>query len=516
MNMRPGVAGSRLCRGAPGLLLTLAALPAAAQVAPLTYQNLFFDQASNAHTGNYLALDAGLVYTDNASFGANGSGDTLAELGLIGNAAQSSSLFDYHVDSDIALVKYLHGSYRTEPTGYFDGGMQLKLVPELFSWLARETYTQLQIDPYSPVTPDNLENVNYLTTGPRFMLHPTLRTAATLDLEYSYMDSASQSPLYVNITNHRYGADLKIERAFSSASSLYLKGKYEKVFFNDQVDNHNFSLGEGVLGYHLQDARTDVNLSGGYTTVSVYDLLAPTPRVPVLRGPDVWAPPSDAMLLQADTALAATAQASPQAETFGGANWQITLARLITPNQRVALIASRQLVDPVAEFQLGFDSPVPTIVPQQLAVGDPYTAREYGADWRFVMARTSIDVGALYTSQRFELLPTDNRNLRDVNALFARQLTAVLNWEIGVRYDHEDVIGGPSFNATEELTDLRWQIADRVGLRFIYAHTSYNSVNTNQVGITVSYRVVGAAPSAAPSALLPISPMSTQSTPLTR
>jgi hypothetical protein len=509
MNMRPGAPGSHLFRGASGLLLTLAALPAAAQVAPLTYQSLFFDQASNAHSGNYLAADAGLVYTDNASLGANGSADTLAELGLIGNAAQVSPLFDYHLDSDIALVKYLHGSYPTEPTGYLDGGAQLKIVPGFFAWIGRETYTQLQIDPFAPVTPDNLENVNYLTTGPRFTLHPTLRTSATLDLLYSYMDSASQSPLYVNITNHRYGADLKIEQAFTSTSSLYLKGKYEKVYFNDQVENHNFTLGEGILGYHLHDGRTDLDLSGGYTRVDAYDLLAAAQRVPVSHIADVAElAQSDAVLLQA---YATAEPAPPPAETYSAPDWGFTLSRLITPSQRVALTASQQLVDPITLFQLGFDSPVPTIVPEQLAVGEPFTNREYGADWRLQASRTSIDISVLYASQRFQLTPVYNRDLKDVNALLARQLTAVLNWDIGVRFDHEDPNGGRSFNDTQGLTDLRWQIGERLGLRFIYAHTAYGGISDNQVGVLVSYRLIGAAPGVAQPALLPISPMSTQS-----
>jgi hypothetical protein len=512
MIMRPRRGSRSHCRGALGVWLALAAVPAAAQVAPLTYQNLFFDQASNAHSGNYLAADAGLVYTDNASIAASGSADTLAELGLVGNAAQQGPRLDYHVDSDIALVKYLHGSYPTEPTGYFDGGAQLKIVPGWFSWIGRETYTQLQIDPFVPVTPDNLENVNYLTTGPRFTLRPTLRTTVTLDLVYSYMDSASQSPLYVNITNHRYSADLKIERAFTSTSSLYLKGKYEKVYFNDQVDNHNFSLGEGILGYRLHDGRTDLDLSGGYTRVDAYQLLAAAQRVPVQHVADVAEfPQTDAVLLQADAAFPPADPAPPPDETYSAVDWGFTLSRLITPSQRVALTASQQLVDPITLFQLGFDSPVPTIVPEQLVVGEPFTNREYGVDWRLQASRTAIDVGVLYASQRYQLMPVYNRDLKDANALLARQLTAVLNWDIGVRFDHEDLTGSRSFNATQALTDLRWQIGERLGLRFIYAHTSYSGISDNQVGVTVSYRVIGAAPSAGQPALLPISPMSTQS-----
>ena len=300
MDRRPETRSRPRYRGALGLWLTLAALPAAAQVAPLTYQSLFFDQASNAHSGNYLAADAGLFYTDNASFGANGSGDTLAELGLVGNTAEEGPRLSYHLVSDIAVVKYLHGSFPTEPTGYLDGRADLKIVPGFFSWIARETYTQLQIDPFTPVTPDNLENVNYLTTGPRFTLRPTLRTTVVLEGVYSYIDSKapSGSPEFVDISNHRYGGDLKIERALTSTASTYIKGSYEKVDFVDQLNNNNFTVAKGVAGYHLVDGRTDLDISGGYTRVRAFD-------VPVTVESDIG-------VIERS-----------QTETFGAANWAL-------------------------------------------------------------------------------------------------------------------------------------------------------------------------------------------------
>jgi hypothetical protein len=104
-----------------GLVLALAALPAAAQIGPLTNQNLFFDQASSARRGNYLEADTGLIYSDNVTRVQNGSGDTLALLGLVGNASREGPRLDYRLASDLALVKYLHSNYQTQPFGYLDG-----------------------------------------------------------------------------------------------------------------------------------------------------------------------------------------------------------------------------------------------------------------------------------------------------------------------------------------------------------------------------------------------------------
>ena len=75
--------------------------------------------------------------------------------------------FDYHLDSDIALVKYFNGAYETQPFGYFDGFGEFKIFPGTLSWIGRDTFTQLVIDPFQPATPDNLETINYVTTGPQ-------------------------------------------------------------------------------------------------------------------------------------------------------------------------------------------------------------------------------------------------------------------------------------------------------------------------------------------------------------
>ena len=479
MSLRPAAGSRPWYRRAFGLGLALAALPAAAQVSgPLTGQSLFFNQASNAHIGNYLAVNAGLLYTSNAQFAANGTGDTLATLGLIGDVAREGTRLDYHLDSDVALLKYLSGSFGTQFTGYLDGEAALKIVPGFFSWIARETYTQLQIDPYTPATPANLENLNYITTGPRFMLRPTLRTSVTLDGLYSYVSSSSSAPQFVNLDSNRYGGNLTVDRAFSETSSLYIKGSYQKVDFKDQVDNNNFSIADAEGGFRLHGGRTDFNVSGGYSRIQVEDVLVPV-----------------------DTILGTVER--PETQTFSGAIWSFNLSRLITPSNRVSLYANQQFTDPAAGFRLGFDQPVPVIAPTQFAAGNPYQSRDYGADWRFETLRTSIDVSFLAARVRYVVnnanTDTSDHNAKVASVLFARQLSPVLNWDVGGMYSHTDFSnvqpsisnGQTTVKVTTALTDLRWRVGERVSLRFLYAYTAQLGIHANQVGITASYALTG-------------------------
>jgi hypothetical protein len=473
-----------------GLLLALVALPAYAQIGPISSQNLFFDQASNAHRGNYLEAEGGLIYTDNVDLTRGGPGDTLAMLGLLGATSGDRPHFDYRLASDIALVKYLHSSFQTHPFGYADGSADLKIVPGFFSWTGRETYTQALIDPLLPGTPDNLESLNYVTTGPRFTLRPTLRTTITVNGSYSYVNSSSKSPLYVNIDDHRYAGDITLSRAFTNTTSVYITGSTEKVEFTDQVKNTNFRHDQALAGLRVADARTLLELSGGYTKLHEVALTT----VQTIRGP----------------------RPVPQNQIPSGATWQVQLSRLISPTQRVSLHAVKQVTDAANLFRLSVDQPVPTTVANRIVSGQPFTHREFGATWRIEANRTSLEVNVLDVSERYRATPGSNRDVKDVSALLARQLSPVLNWDIGAAYDHSDYAVGGSLDTVNAITSLRWRLGERVGLRFIYAHTtlSPHGYSDNQVGVTASYALTaaGQAGSQAPAApaLQPTSPMSAQ------
>ena len=476
MNRRRGTGplarGHRLI----GFLLALAALPAAAQIGPLTSQSLFFDQASNAHRGNYLEADTGLIYTDNVTRVQNGSGDTLALLGLVGDVSRVGPRLDYRLTSDIALVKYLRSDYQTQPFGYLDGTGDLWIVPGFFSWTGRETYTQTVIDPFVPVTPDNLESLNYVTTGPRFTLRPTLRTTLTLDGTYSYLNSSSKSPLYVNIDNHRYSGDVTLSHALSNTSSAYITGSHDKVEFTDQADNNNFRQDQALVGFKVAGARTVLDLSGGYT--KLHESVLAT--VQTIRGP----------------------RELPQSQTPGGAVWRAELSRQISPSSRLSLHAVKQVTDAANMLRLNLDQPVATTAAYRLTTGDPFTDRELGATWRFAAARTSFTLGYLDMRERYKIHPASDRNLKDASALLGRRLSPVLNWDIGAEYERQEFAFGGSSNTVNAITSLRWQIGRQLGLRFLYAHSALtpHGYTENQVGVTASYAFIeGTEPASSPA-----------------
>jgi hypothetical protein len=468
-------------------------------VGSLTGQSLLYSQASNAYGGNYLTAVGGVIYTDNVERTASGTGATQLLLGLSGDTSRESTRLDYHLSSNLAVVKYLGGAYSTEPSGYLDGMLALHIVPSFFSWIARESFSEVLIDPYAPTTPNNLVNLNIITTGPRLTLRPTLRTAVRLDALYSYLTSSSAATQYTSIDSHRYGGDLRIERAFSERASLYLKGHYEKVDFKDHVDNHNYSVGEATAGYQLSDSRTAFDLSGGYSQLHIYDVLS------TVQGPG-------------------GSRETLTTEKFDAPIGKLILSRLITPSQRIALTVSQQLTDNVSSFRLGFDQPVPTAPPSLFATDEPFKQRQYALDWRFQAARTTLNLSLQEWQARFLLDSANNYNNKWANATLTRLLSPVLSGDVGVSFGRDEQVGTPSTNGGQPvttgqsantwsvLTDLRWQVGERLALRFIYTHSEQQGVyKDNQVGVTASWALLNKTATTQLAPLTPIAPASTQS-----
>lgn len=498
LNLRPGGPCPRY-RGVFGLWLAVAAVPAAAQLSPLTSQTFFYQQAGAPQSGDYLAANGGAIFTSNAARSTSGSNDTLLMLGLSGSDRREGTRLDYHLSSDLALVKYLSSTFPTRPTGFLDAFGSFKFVPGFFSWIARESFSQVQINPYVPVTPENLVSINNITTGPRFTMRPTLRTSVRLDLLYSYLTTSSASSQYTNFDNHRYGGDLRIDRAFSEAASLYLKGHYEKAEFKDTADNHDYRLAEAQLGYKLVDGRTVFDVSGGYSQIHIYDVPAQVESIGGTR--EVL-----------------------ETQSFSDPVWRVDISRLVTPTQRVALYASQQFTDAASVFRLGFDQSVPLIAPPAQATAEVFKQNSVGVSWRLQGPRTSLNIGLGQYRQRYLLQSAYslNTDFKSANAMLTRQLSPALKWDLGGQYQKQDQIGTQpegvapsSLRLWGALTDLHWQVGEHLSLRFIYSHTSQSGVYAdNQIGVTASWTLV-AAQATAPGlpVLTPIAPASTRARP---
>jgi hypothetical protein len=163
------------------------------------------------------------------------------------------------------------------------------------------------------------------------------------------------------------------------------------------------------------------------------------------------------------------------------------LSRLISPKQRIAIHALRQVTDAANLFRLNLDQPVPGNQAQTLASGQPFTYTEYGVTWNYDTGRTRFTAGALDFDNKYSLTPQSNHQGKQLNGFVTRQLNQSLIYELGGSFEHDDY-STLAQNTWTLLTDLRWHVGPRVSVRFVYAHSTLTgSYSDNQVGITASY-----------------------------
>ena len=116
-------------------------------------------------------IDAGVGETDNVTLAPTDKiSQTIATVDADFTVHQRSRLFDVNAVGNFSDLDYLQGAYGNEFLGRLDGVADAAIVPGRLVWVLRDDFGQSALDPYTPVTPNNIENINYLTTGPDLKL----------------------------------------------------------------------------------------------------------------------------------------------------------------------------------------------------------------------------------------------------------------------------------------------------------------------------------------------------------
>ena len=129
--------------------------------------------------------------------------------------------------------------------------------------MVRDDFGQTSVDPYTPITPNNIENVNYLSTGPD--AHLRLGATGFFDLSARYARAQYQSSPY---DSNRAIGEFAAGRNLSASSAVSLNGEAERVMFDNTAINTDFNRYSGYVRYDLSGARTALSAELGGTTVS--------------------------------------------------------------------------------------------------------------------------------------------------------------------------------------------------------------------------------------------------------
>ena len=138
-----------------------------------------------------LGADVGLGETDNVTLvPSNKTNQTIATADIDFAVLEQSRLFNVNAKGDFSDYDYLQHAYPNEFIGRLDGLAKVALVPDRLTWVLQEDFGQSQLDPYTPQTPSNHQNVNYVSTGPDLDLR--LGGTGFVDVSLRYADAYYQ------------------------------------------------------------------------------------------------------------------------------------------------------------------------------------------------------------------------------------------------------------------------------------------------------------------------------------
>jgi hypothetical protein len=350
-------------------------------------------------TGRNLAYgaDVGLGETDNVNLSSTDKiSQTIATADMDFLVQQQTRLLDLDLKGDFTDFDYLQHAYGNEFVGRFDGAAKLALVPDRLTWVLQDDFGQAQLDPYTPVTPGNLENINYVSTGPDLSLHLGATgfvnaTARVANAEYG------TSPFDSN----RVLGSLAWGLHLSPSSSVSLNVDSERVLFDNTVVNTDFDHSSAFVRYEAQGARTTLTANLGATEINQEGATTSAPLV------------------------------------------ELGLTRTLSPAAKVALSAGRELTDPAASFsaiQGGAISPI-TTAPAILTSGS-YTENYVSGVWSYVHNRTTVTLNARWEKDTYGVQSGFDNTRAGGDFSVARQLTQAWSAQLLGRWYKMDYPNG--------------------------------------------------------------------------
>ena len=243
------------------------------------------DSATPAQTTRAQSLaygaDVGIGESDNVTLVQTDKvSQTMAIADLDFDLKDQSRRFDVDAKGNFSYLDYLQNAYNSQLVGRFDGKADVSLIPERVIWVLTDNFGQAQIDPFTAVVPTNLQNINYVATGP----DATLRLGPTvfLDLSARYAKTTYQTDPFDN--NTLLGT-VALGRALSAQSSISIDGSFERMSFDNTTVNTDFNRSSVYAHYEVQGARTELSANLGATKVNqgLESFTGPDAKLQVLR-----------------------------------------------------------------------------------------------------------------------------------------------------------------------------------------------------------------------------------------
>jgi hypothetical protein len=424
--------GANLKLLAPGLLL--GAGIAALAIAPAARAELEY------------GVEVGAGYSDNVFRNSTNEIESkIATAGLDLRWRETRRRFDADVVTDLTFNHYLEDGIDDHLAGNAEALMNFGIIPDRLTWTVEDTFGQTQQDPLVPASPETLEFINVLSTGPNLLFR--LGGAALLQLNGRYTLTEYEDSPY---DSERTGGGVALIRELSSRSQISLNANHQDTDYKDP-GNLDFSMRTASVRYEVEAARTEISSEFGYSWVErdlagAEELSEPLIRLEIRRN----------IAQSSILSLRVSSQLSDSAEAARG---------------------TADIIDIGGQPGVG------------VATASTFENKSATLAWQLDRPRTSIDVSANWEEDEYADEASLDRERIMYGASVTRHLTNRLRVRGGLFLSNEQyLIDNSESDETRFLVGVAWQFGRNVGLDFTGERLDRDSNTTSGGGQSVENR----------------------------
>jgi hypothetical protein len=428
-------------------------------------------------------VDAGFGETDNVALApTNKVSQTIATVDADFDIKHQSSRLDVDAKGNFTNFDYLEGAFGNQLLGRFDGVGHFALIPQRLTWVLADDFGQATVDPFLPTTPGNLEDINYVSTGPDLVL----RVGGTGFVDGSLRIARATyqtSPFNSNRALVSLAAGLQL----SARSSVSLNGVAERVLFDNTVVNGDFDRTSGYLRYDIEGARTSLSVDLGATKISQN---ASAGISTIVLGPTGQPTPEPVTIPQS-----AYSSTGPLA--------RIAVTRKLSSAASLTVSGGRELTDGTSSFgsiqagAIGVVGGVPALL-----TSSSYTSDFGSIGWRYERNRTTIGVSGHWERDVYSSQPQFDMTREGGEVNLERKLSRAFALQVLGRYYKSDYPhtfvtlngGSPKFDDEIVAAMLSWRYGRALEVRLRAEHSSRNTTGVDEgyretrIFLTLGYR----------------------------
>ncbi|MFM1886678.1 MAG: hypothetical protein RL026_1835 [Pseudomonadota bacterium] len=401
-------------------------------------------------------LALGALHTDNFNRQASGGLDETV-LGVIAGARYLRETTQSQLELDVSAngIKYTEGRAADELRAQLQANYQIAIVPDRFSLTVSDRYGQIAPQAYGDLRPENRENVNVFSIGPRY----TQLLGQTTQLQLAAVGSRSDYESS-DAGGNRLAVQGGVEHLLDERRTLSGNVQHTRTTFRDLPGSPSIEGKQAFLRYTTFARRSQLALQAGYSEVA------------------------------------------NEQSTGSGATFSAALSMGLGARTTFRLDATHGFRDPLTAFQadnsvqagaqgFGADRNV-------LATQDYARSTQLGAGLQYAGDRTTFSIGTNFGRERFLSATDANRRVFGGNVGITRELSPRTRLSLrGSTQSDRDSAGLNDIDASSLALQLDYQATSRIDIAAAveaYAVDREGTrANERRIRIDLTYRLDRAA-----------------------